>query len=95
MHHLLGIARMNGALTRNSSTIQVYYSAADAPLQAVTGQLPNDNAGGGQLQVGLLKKPTGDTKDVVHAGFQEKNFEESLVYGGIFVENSENGCVSL
>ena len=76
------------------STLQIYYSVGNSVLKNVTGVVVNDNAGGGQMQIGLLKKPTGDTSDVVHKGFQSSNFEESLIYGGIFVEDSTNGCVS-
>lgn len=76
------------------STTQLYYSVGNAALKNVTGVLTNDVSGGGQMQIGLLKKPTGNTTDVVNAGTQESNFEESLIYGGIFVEDSVNGCVS-
>jgi hypothetical protein len=82
-------------LTGIISTIRVYYSLGDAVLAPVTAALPNDNGGGGQLQIGILKKPTGETKDIVHQGFQAANFEESQIYGGIFVEESAKGCVSL
>lgn len=54
----------------------------------------NDNSGGGQYQFGILKKPTG-TSDVVNSGYQEANIDEGQIYGGIFVEDSSNGCVSL
>jgi hypothetical protein len=51
-------------------------------------------AGGGQFQLGVLKKPTG-TADVVNAGYQEPNLNEGQIYGGLFLEDSANGCVSL
>ena len=78
------------------STIRVFYSAGDAPLQAVTEPLPNENAGGGQLQLGIAKKPT-ETKTVVYDGFQEpiSMRGEGQIYGGIFVEDSSDGCVSV
>ncbi|KAJ2985026.1 hypothetical protein NUW58_g5753 [Xylaria curta] len=41
-----------------------------------------------------LKKPTG-TSDVVNGGYQEKNLNEGQIYGGLFLEDSANGCVSL
>ena len=44
--------------------------------------------------LGILKKPTG-TSDVVNAGYQEPNLNEGQIYGGLFVEDSANGCVSL
>jgi hypothetical protein len=51
-------------------------------------------AGGGQFQLGILKKPTGSS-DVVNSGYQEKNLKEGQIYGGIFLEDSADGCVSL
>ncbi|KAF1842768.1 glycoside hydrolase family 131 protein [Cucurbitaria berberidis CBS 394.84] len=83
-------------LDHGNNTIQVYYSAGNAPLEAVTGSLPNENAGGGQLQVGIAKKPT-ETQTVVWDGYQEPISErgEGQIYGSIFVEDSSNGCVSL
>ncbi|KAI1383591.1 uncharacterized protein F4822DRAFT_421092 [Hypoxylon trugodes] len=78
----------------NKNTLQVYYSKDDEPLKAVTDALQNDNSGGGQYQIGLLKKPTG-TSDVVNSGFQETGINEGQIYGGIFLEDSADGCVSL
>jgi hypothetical protein len=54
----------------------------------------NNNAGEGQYQVGILKKPTG-TNDVVNSGYQSPNLDEGLIYGSLFVEDSANDCVSL
>lgn len=51
-------------------------------------------AGGGQYQLGLLKKPTGSS-DVVNNGYQERNLNEGQIYGGVFLEDSLDGCVSL
>ncbi|KAF6812589.1 hypothetical protein CMUS01_13033 [Colletotrichum musicola] len=76
------------------NTMQVFFSEGNAPLKAVTEVLPNDNTGGGALQIGMLKKPT-ETKTAVFDGFQESNLNEGQILGGIFVENSANGCVSL
>ena len=77
------------------STIQVLYSSGHAPLIEVTGELPNDNAGGGQLQLGMAKKPT-ETETVVWDGYQESMPNgEGQIYGGVFVEDSSNGCVTL
>ena len=77
------------------STIQVFYSSGQAPLREVTSQLPNDNSGGGQLQIGMAKKPT-ETETVVWDGYQESIPKgEGQIYGGVFVEDSSNGCVSL
>ncbi|CAG8952120.1 hypothetical protein HYFRA_00000858 [Hymenoscyphus fraxineus] len=63
------------------------------PLQSVTESISNDNSGGGQFQIGVLKKPT-ETESVVFDGFQEAGIDEGQIYGGIFVENSAKDCVS-
>jgi hypothetical protein len=79
-----------------NSTIKVLYSAGNEKLRAVTEALPNNNMGGGQLQLGIAKKPT-ETETVVWDGFQEYVGVrgEGQIYGGVFVEDSEGGCVSL
>jgi hypothetical protein len=79
-----------------NSTIKVLYSAGNEKLRAVTEALPNNNTGGGQLQLGIAKKPT-ETETVVWDGFQEYVGVrgEGQIYGGVFVEDSEGGCVSL
>ncbi|KAK3329790.1 hypothetical protein B0H66DRAFT_468785 [Apodospora peruviana] len=76
------------------NTLQVYYSKGDEPLKSVTSAVSNNNAGEGQYQIGMLKKPTG-TSDVVNSGFQESRINEGLIYGGLFIEDSAGGCVSL
>ncbi|KAL8414988.1 hypothetical protein RB594_005986 [Gaeumannomyces avenae] len=76
------------------NTLQVYYSKGDEPLKSVTSAVQNDNSGKGQYQLGLLKKPTG-TNDVVNSGYQSRNINEGLIYGGIFLEDSAGGCISL
>jgi hypothetical protein len=65
-------------------------------LKAVTPATPNNNAGGGQLQIGIAKKPT-ETETVVFDGFQESIplRGEGQIYGGIFVEKSDGNCTSL
>ena len=75
------------------SQTTVYYSAGSAKLAQVAGPTIV-NLAGGQFQIGVLKKPTG-TSDVVNAGYQEPNLNEGQIYGGLFVEDSANGCVSL
>lgn len=66
----------------------------DTPLEPVTEALSNNNAGEGQYQIGILKKPTG-TDDVVNSGYQETGIDEGQIYGSIFLEDSSDGCVSL
>ncbi|KAK4144914.1 uncharacterized protein C8A04DRAFT_27412 [Dichotomopilus funicola] len=77
-----------------ANTLQVYYSEGDAPLESVTDAVSNNNAGEGQYQVGILKKPTG-TSDVVNSGYQESGIDEGIIYGSVFIENGADGCVSL
>lgn len=50
--------------------MQVFYSEGNDPLEAVTEKVSNDNSGGGQLQIGMAKKPT-ETETVVWDGYQE------------------------
>ncbi|MBE3046453.1 hypothetical protein IMZ48_28765 [Candidatus Bathyarchaeota archaeon] len=72
----------------------MWYSEGDAELAQATELLDNDNSGEGQYQIGLLKKPTG-SDDVVNSGFQETGIDEGLIYGGIFIEDSADDCVSV
>lgn len=76
------------------NTLRVYYSRGSEPLRSVTNALTNNNAGEGQYQVGILRKPTG-TSDVVNSGYHQRNLNEGLIYGSVFVEDGEGGCVSL
>ncbi|KAL1857020.1 hypothetical protein Daus18300_010466 [Diaporthe australafricana] len=78
----------------DSNLVQIYYSLGDAALEAVTEFVPAVLSGEGQYQIGMIKKPTG-TDDVVNSGFQESPLDEGQIYGGIFVEDSTGGCVSL
>jgi len=75
------------------STLQIYYSDGYDALEAVTKPIGNDNSGGGQFQIGMLKKPT-ETTSVDYDGYQEKGIYEGQIYGGIFIEDSSNGCTS-
>lgn len=76
------------------SQVNIYYSAGTDELKAVATNKSANLAGGGQFQLGILKKPTGST-DVVNNGYQESNLNEGQIYGGIFLEDSADGCVSL
>ncbi|RGP62450.1 endoglucanase c [Fusarium longipes] len=86
----------NFAITLNfdKNTIQAYYSEGSNPLKTATKPITRDLSGQGQYQIGILKKPTG-TDDVANAGYQEDNLNEGLIYGGIFLEDSKNDCISL
>lgn len=73
----------------------MYYSKGLAPLRKVAGPTFNNNAGGGQFHTGVFKLPTGPLGiDVLHQGFQESNLNEGLIFGGIFIEDSSDGCVT-
>jgi pantothenate kinase len=76
------------------SQTTIYYSTGTSKLTRVAGPSSINLAGGGQFQLGILKKPTG-TSDVVNAGYQSPNLNEGQIYGGLFLEDSANGCVSL
>ncbi|EPE27181.1 hypothetical protein GLAREA_03095 [Glarea lozoyensis ATCC 20868] len=76
-----------------ANTLQVLYSEDYEPLRPVTKPIHSDNSGGGQYQIGILKKPT-ETETVVFDGFQENNIDEGQIYGGIFIEDSSKGCTS-
>jgi hypothetical protein len=61
----------------------------------VTGILPNDNSGKGRFEVGITRKGTGQVRDEFTEGYHESKFEESQIYGGIFIEDSsKNGCIT-
>ncbi|KAK7413582.1 hypothetical protein QQX98_007517 [Neonectria punicea] len=88
-------AWQNFAITLDfdKNTLQAWYSEGNKPLRPATKPVANDNSGRGQYQIGILKKPTG-TADVANSGFQESGLNEGLIYGGIFIEDSRNYCVS-
>lgn len=73
--------------------IQAWYSSGLDPLEEALAPVSNDNSGDGQYQFGILKKPTG-TDDVVNGGYQQSPVDEGLIYGGVFLEDSADGCVS-
>ncbi|KAH8724129.1 hypothetical protein GQ44DRAFT_709194 [Phaeosphaeriaceae sp. PMI808] len=81
-------------LDYNKNQVTIYYSVGSAELKAVASNKAVNLAGGGQFQLGILKKPTG-TSDVVNSGYQSRNLNEGQIYGGLFLEDSANGCVSL
>jgi len=83
-------------LMRGFSTFAVYYSRGYEPLKRVAGPVPNVNVGQGQFHLGVFKLPTGPQGiDVAHEGYQSPNLNEGLIYGGIFIEDSKDGCVTL
>jgi len=84
----------------NKNTMQIFYSKGSNKLAPVSEALPNENRGGilnraARFHVGVLKKPTGVAKDTeIFRGHQERDFQESQIYGGIFVEDSAKGCIT-
>jgi len=83
-------------LNFNANTTQVLYSTDNSPLQNVTLPYANDVSGRGQFHFGALKKPTGNNiTDITKDGFQESGINEGVIYGGIFEEDSDAGCISL
>lgn len=83
-------------LSRYCSQLSVFYSKGASPLVKVAGPAFNDNSGGGQFHVGLLKLPTGPLGiDVLTQGYQESHLNEGLIYGGVFIEDSSDGCITL
>ncbi|KAH8825193.1 hypothetical protein DL96DRAFT_1670385 [Flagelloscypha sp. PMI_526] len=80
----------------DTSVLSVYYSQGTQPLRRVVKNAANDNLGGGQFHFGLFKLPTGpETIDVVHEGYQGTGINEGIVWDGVFIEDSSDGCVSL
>ncbi|KAK7449186.1 hypothetical protein VKT23_013332 [Stygiomarasmius scandens] len=75
---------------------QLYYSRDTEPLEMVS-NFTNDWAGEGLIHFGFLRLPIGDpTINIAFEGFQAPiDTFEGLVYGGMFVEDSSDGCVSL
>ncbi|KAI6358755.1 hypothetical protein MCOR25_007262 [Pyricularia grisea] len=79
----------------DKNTTQVFFSKGSEALKAVSKEESNDVSGGGQFHFGILKKGVGNAKDIIRDGIQEANINEGLIYSGIFMEDSADGCVSL
>ncbi|KAL6709623.1 hypothetical protein ACN47E_001051 [Coniothyrium glycines] len=78
-----------------ANTIQVFQSTANAPLAQATEPLPNDLSGNGAFHFGVNKNPTNPGADILRSGFQASGILEGVVYGGIFVEDNADACVTL
>ncbi|KAH0440963.1 hypothetical protein CcaCcLH18_02306 [Colletotrichum camelliae] len=79
----------------NANTSKVFYSTGKDPLKAQGDAVKNDVSGQGQYHFGLLKKPVGGTGDITKNGFQPSGINEGVIFSGIFLEDSADGCVSL
>ena len=76
-------------------TTQVFYSQGGDALEAQTKAIKNDVSGQGQFHFGVLKKGTDGVGDITKNGFQEAGIDEGVIFGGIFQEDSSDGCISL
>ncbi|KAK0717815.1 hypothetical protein B0T26DRAFT_829792 [Lasiosphaeria miniovina] len=76
-------------------TTQVFFSTGLDPLKQVTDVLKNDVSGQGQFHFGVLKKGLNGVGDITKNGEQEAGINEGIAYGGIFEEDSADGCISL
>ncbi|KAF0320032.1 hypothetical protein GQ607_012800 [Colletotrichum asianum] len=87
----------NFALTLDftKNMTQIYYSQGSAPLVAQGKPVENDISGQGQFHFGVLKKSINGTGDTTKTGFHESGINEGIIFGGIFEEDSADGCVSL
>lgn len=65
------------------------------PLVAQGKPIENDIQGQGQFHFGVLKKAINGTGDLTKTGFHESGINEGIIFGGIFEEDSADGCVSL
>ncbi|TDZ19912.1 hypothetical protein C8034_v011877 [Colletotrichum sidae] len=79
----------------NKKTTKVHYSTGKDALKAQGDAVPNDVSGQGQYHFGLLKKPVGGEGDITKNGFQPAGITEGVIFSGIFLEDSADGCVSL
>ncbi|KAK1828951.1 hypothetical protein QBC39DRAFT_142292 [Podospora conica] len=77
------------------NTVQVFFSRANDALQSVVDATANDLGGQGQFHFGLLKKPVNGVGDITVNGDQPAGINEGIIYGGIFQEDSADGCISL
>ncbi|KAK4213780.1 hypothetical protein QBC37DRAFT_400305 [Rhypophila decipiens] len=79
----------------DASTTQVFFSTANDDLVQVTEALQNDLSGQGQFHFGVLKKPVNGVGDITQNGDQPDGINEGIIFGGVFQEDSSDGCMSL
>lgn len=83
-------------LDYNRNQIEVFHSKGNAELTRKTKFIANDLSNLGQYHFGVLKKPVGPPGiDITKKGYQSSKIKEGIVYGGIFEEDSANGCISV
>ncbi|KAJ3959650.1 hypothetical protein N0V92_003742 [Colletotrichum tropicale] len=71
-----------------ANTMQVFHSTGTDPLKQVTEPVQNDMAGLGEYHFSLQKNPVGTAA-------QPTGIKEAIIFGGIFMEDSTNGQVTL
>ncbi|KAL8383666.1 hypothetical protein RB595_010731 [Gaeumannomyces hyphopodioides] len=72
----------------DQNTMQVFHSTGDAALKQVTEPIANDLSGLGEYHFALQKNPVGTNP-------QPTGIKEAIIYGGIFMEDSTSGTVTL
>ncbi|KLU90606.1 hypothetical protein MAPG_10458 [Magnaporthiopsis poae ATCC 64411] len=72
----------------DKNTMQVFHSTGDAALKQVTEPIANDLSGLGEYHFALQKNAVGTNP-------QPAGIKEAIIYGGIFMEDSTSGTVSL
>ncbi|KAK2060387.1 hypothetical protein LY76DRAFT_497233, partial [Colletotrichum caudatum] len=74
----------------DANTVQVFHSTGQDALEQVTEPVANgpDLAGLGEYHFALQKNPVGDAP-------QPEGIQEALIFGGIFMEDSTDGTVTL
>ncbi|KAL0933967.1 uncharacterized protein CTRU02_210766 [Colletotrichum truncatum] len=77
------------------NTTEVFYSQGNSALKSQGKPVENNISGQGQYHFGMLKKPVNGGDDITKSGDQPSNINEGIIYGGIFQEDSSNGCISL
>ena len=81
--------------------ISVLYSQNNETLQLVAPPTYNNISGTppttlGETHFGIQKRPTGSNlQDFLYTGYQEFGINEAMFFGGIFQDDSVDGCVSL
>ncbi|GJC81561.1 hypothetical protein ColLi_04399 [Colletotrichum liriopes] len=103
--HLFGNSNTNPSpeLFKTKFTEGVFHNFAltldftkrSAPLVPQGKPIENDIQGQGQFHFGILKKSINGTGDLTKSGFHESGINEGIVFGGIFEEDSIDGCVTL
>ncbi|TLD18004.1 hypothetical protein PspLS_10477 [Pyricularia sp. CBS 133598] len=72
----------------DANTMQVFHSTGNDPLKQATEPVKNDLAGLGEYHFALVKNPVGTAT-------QPTGIKEAIIYGGIFMEDSTDGKVTL